>query len=73
MSFYNLSQILSQFKSRTVADNSFIYSHVVTSYEMSIKNTHLVLDMVQWVMDFLIKNEKFCTTNAVQYSTLLIY
>jgi hypothetical protein len=38
------------------------------------KNTRLILDMVQWIMDFpVIENEKFCATNLVQYDTLLSY
>jgi hypothetical protein len=46
---------------------SFVYSQVVTGYnEIPIKNTHLILDMIQWIVDFpVIENEKFCVSNPV--------
>jgi hypothetical protein len=61
--------------SRALTDNSFIYPNVGTSYtDILIKNMHLILDMIQWIMDFpVIENEKFCTTKQVQYNTLSVY
>jgi hypothetical protein len=37
------------------------------------KYTHLILDVIQWIMDVLkMESEKFHATNQVQYGTLLI-
>jgi hypothetical protein len=55
-----------QFKSRTVVDNSYMYSHVVTSYVINKKNTYLIFKMIQLCMDFLIENEKVHTTSSIE-------
>jgi hypothetical protein len=56
-----------QFKSRTSVDNSYMYSHVVTSYEINKKNTYLILKMIQLCMDFpMIENEKLHTTSGIE-------